>query len=147
MVSRHSNHPASLEAHANTTSRQYLNSEGKCIIAVNKRNLAEAKCVPCEGNTRRLGERKAAELLEKLGDGWRITKNKGVPQLQKTFEFKNFAHAMAFVNITAQIAESQGHHPNIYIFGWNKVRIELYTHAIRGLHKNDFIMAAKINVI
>ena len=114
---------------------------------MNKSGLASGKCVPCEGNVRPLGERKAAELLEKLGGGWKIVKKPLAPQLQKTFKFKNFAHAVAFVNITAQIAESQSHHPNIYIFGWNKVRIELYTHAIRGLHKNDFIMAAKINVI
>ncbi|MEM4255364.1 MAG: 4a-hydroxytetrahydrobiopterin dehydratase [Candidatus Norongarragalinales archaeon] len=104
------------------------------------------KCVPCEGGITPLPLREARKMLEILPAGWKIAENgAGIPQLRKTFVFKNFAKAIAFVNRIAAIAESQGHHPDIVVFGWNKVRIELYTHAIRGLHENDFVMAARID--
>jgi 4a-hydroxytetrahydrobiopterin dehydratase len=66
------------------------------------------------------------------------------PMLVRTFRFKDFAQAMGFVNRVAEIAEAEGHHPEIHI-SWNRVRLELTTHAIKGLSENDFIMAAKIS--
>jgi 4a-hydroxytetrahydrobiopterin dehydratase len=66
------------------------------------------------------------------------------PMLIRAFRFKDFAQAMTFVNRVAGIAEAEGHHPDIHI-SWNRVRLELTTHAIKGLSENDFIMAAKIN--
>ncbi len=111
-------------------------------------NLAAKKCVACEGGIPHLSGSEAKKLLKQLPPGWIMAKNsQGIVQLEKTFKFKNFVQAMEFVNKTAAIAEKEGHHPNIYIFGWNRVRIELYTHAIRGLHENDFIIAAKTEKI
>lgn len=107
--------------------------------------LESKKCVPCEGGIPPLPLSEARKLLKQLPSGWELKKNAGgIVQLERTFKFKNFAKAMEFVNKTAAIAEKQGHHPDIFVFGWNKVRMGLYTHAIRGLHENDFIMAARI---
>jgi 4a-hydroxytetrahydrobiopterin dehydratase len=70
----------------------------------------------------------------------------GVHRIKKSFKFKDFKDAISFVNKVAEIAEEEGHHPNISIF-YNRVELELYTHAIKGLFENDFIMAAKIDEI
>ena len=67
--------------------------------------------------------------------------------LAKSFRFKNFVEAMQFVNKVAEIAEQEGHHPNIFMHDYRKVKLTLYTHAIKGLHENDFILAAKIDEI
>lgn len=75
--------------------------------------------------------------------GWKLVEGEP-PKLTRSFRFKDFAEAMAFVNTVAAIAEAEGHHPDINI-SWNRVRFELVTHAINGLSMNDFIMAAKIN--
>jgi 4a-hydroxytetrahydrobiopterin dehydratase len=75
--------------------------------------------------------------------GWRLVEGEP-PRLTRSLKFKDFAPAMEFVNEIAAIAEAEGHHPDIYI-SWNRVRLELVTHAIHGLSMNDFIMAAKIN--
>ena len=75
--------------------------------------------------------------------GW--TKTQGeIDKIEKSFKFKDFNEAMIFVNNVAEIAEEQGHHPDILI-QWNKVTLTLWTHAIKGLHENDFIIAAKID--
>ena len=75
--------------------------------------------------------------------GW--TKTQGeIDKIEKSFKFKDFNEAMMFVNKVAEIAEEQGHHPDILI-QWNKVTLTLWTHAIKGLHENDFILAAKID--
>ena len=76
-------------------------------------------------------------------EGWEITENN--KKIFKGLKFKDFKMAMEFVNKVADLAEQEGHHPDILIHGWNKVRLELSTHAIGGLSENDFIMAAKID--
>jgi 4a-hydroxytetrahydrobiopterin dehydratase len=78
-------------------------------------------------------------MMEQL-PGWELQENK----LTRRFRFKDFKEAMAFVNKVADLSESEGHHPDIYI-SWNRVRLELTTHAIKGLSENDFIMAAKVS--
>lgn len=75
-------------------------------------------------------------------DGWAADED--FKKIYREFKFNNFKEAMEFVNQVASLAESEGHHPDIYIHHWNKVRLELSTHAIGGLSENDFIMAAKI---
>lgn len=75
---------------------------------------------------------------------WGLEKENGHQQIAKDFTFKNFTEAMSFVNKVADVAEVEGHHPNIDI-KYNKVRLTNYTHAIKGLHDNDFILAAKID--
>lgn len=104
-------------------------------------DLAKAKCVPCEGGVQPIGIVEAEGYLKELKLKWEIV---GGEKIKHLFEFKNFKEAIVFVNKVADIAEAEGHHPDIYIF-YNKVTIELWTHAINGLFKNDFILAAKIS--
>lgn len=106
-------------------------------------NLSDKKCVACEGGTPPLGEKEIAGYMLELKGDWEVVTNK---KIKKEFKFKDFKEAMAFVNNIAEIAEAEGHHPDIYIF-YNRVNIELRTHAVNGLSENDFIMAAKIDKI
>ncbi|OGK56711.1 hypothetical protein A3J15_02545 [Candidatus Roizmanbacteria bacterium RIFCSPLOWO2_02_FULL_38_10] len=106
-------------------------------------NLDKQKCVPCEGGTKPFTPREFAPYLSQVGD-WEVVKDK---KIEKLFKFKNFAKALEFVNMVGEIAEQEQHHPNIYMFGWSKVKITLMTHAIKGLSVNDFILATKINKI
>ena len=105
-------------------------------------DLLSKKCVPCEGGVPPMGEEEIAGLLPQV-QGWEVIEKK---KIQKVFKFKDFRAAMEFVNKVAGLAEEEGHHPDIHIH-YNKVRLELWTHAIGGLSENDFIAAAKINAI
>ncbi|HLD80476.1 MAG TPA: 4a-hydroxytetrahydrobiopterin dehydratase [archaeon] len=88
-----------------------------------------------------MGLEKARDLLSK-SPGWSLNE-KG--WIVKEKRLKDFKEAVAFANKVAELAENEGHHPNIYLHDWNKLRLELYTHSIGGLSENDFIMAAKIS--
>ena len=103
-------------------------------------DLHDKKCVPCEGGILPLGENEIASYLSQLKLEWQVVSNK---RIKKEFKFKNFKGGIVFVNKIAALAENEGHHPDICIF-YNRVRIELWTHAINGLSENDFMMAAKI---
>lgn len=103
--------------------------------------LTKKRCVPCEGGMKPLDKKQSDELLKQL-PSWEIRDGK----VTREFKFKNFVKAMEFVNKAAEIAENEGHHPDISIH-YNKVKIELWTHAINGLSENDFIVAAKIEGI
>lgn len=103
--------------------------------------LAEQKCVPCTVETPPLKRDEAEKLLKETPE-WTLKEN----SIERTFKFKDFREAMRFVNQVADIAEEEGHHPDIYIF-YNKVRLELSTHAIGGLSTNDFILAAKTDAL
>ncbi|GIW67058.1 MAG: putative pterin-4-alpha-carbinolamine dehydratase [Candidatus Parcubacteria bacterium] len=108
--------------------------------------LHKIHCIPCEGGIPALSDEEEEKYIKEVA-GWELIREKGEPhKIRKKFEFKNFKEAMKFVNKVAEIAEEEGHHPDIHIF-YNKVEIELWTHAINGLHKNDFILAAKIDKI
>ena len=86
------------------------------------------------------------KYLKKV-DGWNVKKNKDeIYFLEKNFKFKNFFESLKFVNIVGNIAETEGHHPDI-IFGWGYATIQIFTHKIKGLVESDFILAAKINKI
>ena len=102
-------------------------------------DLRQRFCVACEAGTPPMSMQLAEEMLSQV-PGWELAENK----LTRRFRFKDFKEAMAFVNKVADLAESEGHHPDIYI-SWNRVRLELTTHAIKGLSENDFIMAAKVS--
>ncbi len=104
-------------------------------------NLLNKKCVPCEGGTPPLTAEEIEKYLPEVSD-WEVLEDK---KINREFKFKDFKEAMAFVNKVADLAESEGHHPDICLHSWNKVRLELSTHAIGGLSENDFILAAKIN--
>ena len=103
--------------------------------------LSNQKCVPCEGGTLPMMLKEAQKYLADL-PGWEYKSD----CIAKNYKFKNFVEAMEFVNKVAAIAEEQGHHPNILI-SYNKITLELSTHAIGGLSINDFILASKIEEI
>lgn len=106
-------------------------------------DLATKKCVPCEGGIDPLTKEEAARYLSLL-EGWGMQEGK---QISKEYVFKDFPSALRFVNEAGSIAEAEGHHPDILLHGWNKVKITNYTHAILGLHLNDFVLASKIDVM
>ena len=104
-------------------------------------DLLKKHCVPCENGEGKLDINKIKEYLP-LVENWMLIGD----QIKRDFKFKNFKEAMDFVNKVAEIAEEEGHHPDIYIF-YNKVNLSLWTHAAKGLTENDFILAAKVNAL
>lgn len=108
---------------------------------MSRNTLSDKTCVPCRGGIAPLTEEKARELGAETPE-WALTENG--TRLFRRFEFADFRAAMEFVNRVADIAEQEGHHPDIAIH-WNKVELTLWTHKIGGLHENDFILAAKID--
>lgn len=105
--------------------------------------LAELKCVACRGGDPSLTEAEIAELLPQVPE-WNLVARDDIPRLQRIFKFKNYAQSLEFTNKVAAIAEEQDHHPLI-ILEWGKVTIQWWTHVVKGLHQNDFILAAKTN--
>jgi len=105
--------------------------------------LTEKKCAPCEGGVDPMTRADFEVYLEQVAD-WDIIDD---ARLDRDFQFKDFPEALAFVNEVGEIAEEEGHHPDILIHGWNKVKISLWTHAIGGLSINDFIVATKVDRI
>jgi 4a-hydroxytetrahydrobiopterin dehydratase len=105
--------------------------------------LATRHCVPCEGGTKPMTADEAERYVAQV-DGWVLVNGEPLKIRRKLPRFKNFGQAMTFVNRVAELAEGEGHHPDICI-SWNRVTLELVTHSIGGLSENDFIMAAKIN--
>lgn len=106
-----------------------------------KVDLTKQKCVPCEGGVEPMKREEFQQYLGQISD-WEVVEDK---KLAKKFKFKDFKEALAFVNKVGALAEEENHHPNIFIYGWNKVKITLTTHAIGGLSLNDFILASKID--
>ena len=105
--------------------------------------LSAKKCVPCEGGVAPLMHTEAEALIKETPQ-WNLSKD--WKSIARDFTFKDFKEAMVFVNHVADVAETEQHHPDISV-SWNKVTIELWTHAIGGLSENDFIVAAKIELI
>ncbi len=105
--------------------------------------LSEKTCAPCRGGIPPLAENDAAVFARDVPD-WKLTQ--GSTRIERAFKFDDFVAALAFVNQVGELAEKEGHHPDL-AFGWGYANIELYTHKIKGLHENDFIMAAKIDCI
>ncbi len=103
-------------------------------------DLASKTCVPCKGGVPPL---QGAELtaLQSQVPGWDVVEGH---HLERNFKFPDFAQALAFVNRVGEIAEQQGHHPDIYLT-WGKAGIKTWTHTIDGLTESDFILAAKIS--
>lgn len=106
-------------------------------------DLTKKHCVPCEGGTPPLSLNEALKYMQQTG-GWEILDEKSM-KIQRKFIFKDFKEALDFINKVGHLAESENHHPDIYLHNFRKVDITLYTHAISGLSENDFILAAKIN--
>ena len=109
-------------------------------------DLLNKKCVPCEGGVVPFDISEIHKYQKKV-DGWQINKEKKkIFFLNKKFSFKNFLESQKFVNHVSDIAEKEGHHPDI-IFGWGYACVQIFTHKIKGLVESDFILAAKIDKI
>jgi 4a-hydroxytetrahydrobiopterin dehydratase len=106
-------------------------------------DLAAKDCQPCKGGVPPLKGQTLIDLTAQLGHSWAVISEH---HLEKTFAFKDFAGALAFTNQVGDIAEAEGHHPDIYL-AWGKVQIKIWTHKIDGLTESDFILAAKIESI
>ncbi len=106
-------------------------------------DLSLKKCVPCEGGALPLKGEEINEYLKAVSSEWKVVDAKSIVRV---FTFKNFKEAIKFVNKVADLAEDEGHHPDITI-NYSKVTLDLSTHAIGGLSENDFIVAAKIEDI
>jgi len=102
-------------------------------------DLSKKKCIPCSGKTAPLKGQSAAKLFRQLAPGWRIVDEH---HLEKECRFPNFRDALAFTNVVGELAEQEGHHPDIFL-SYGKVVIQLWTHKIQGLSESDFIFAAK----
>ena len=105
------------------------------------KELLKKKCIPCEAGAEPFNEKQAKEYLGQVAD-WMLDEN--YKKISKEYKFKDFIGAMNFVQKVADLAEEEGHHPDIHIH-YNRVLLELWTHAIGGLSENDFILAAKID--
>lgn len=103
--------------------------------------LSELKCVACRDGDPMLTDNEIAELHPQVSE-WEIVEVDGINRLQRIFKFKNYIEAVAFTNKIAMTAEKEDHHPLI-ITEWGRVTVQWWTHVVKGLHKNDFIMAAK----
>jgi 4a-hydroxytetrahydrobiopterin dehydratase len=103
--------------------------------------LARERCVACRRDSPRVTDEEIAELHPGVAE-WRLTEDDGIKRLDRTFEVKGFAEAMALADQVGAAAEEEGHHPRLTV-EWGRLNVAWWTHKIKGLHRNDFIMAAK----
>ncbi|MGX5200534.1 4a-hydroxytetrahydrobiopterin dehydratase [Aliikangiella sp. IMCC44632] len=103
--------------------------------------LTTQSCEACQAEAPQVNEQELAQLIKQIPD-WKAISINGVMQLEREFKFKNFKLALEFTNRVAEMAEQQGHHPAL-LTEWGKVKVNWWSHSIKGLHKNDFICAAK----
>ena len=106
-----------------------------------KMTLTQEKCVACRRDSPRVTDAEIAELHPQVAD-WELTDTDGIKRLERKFKFSDFAAALVFSTRVGEEAESEGHHPRITL-EWGRVGVEWWTHKIKGLHRNDFIMASK----
>lgn len=103
-------------------------------------DLADGVCVPCQGGVPPLAREEAEALLARLGpNGWHLVEGH---HLEKEYGFPDFVSALAFVNRLGELAEREGHHPDVHL-AWGRVRLAIWTHKIDGLTESDFVLAAK----
>ena len=103
--------------------------------------LTQLKCTACRGGEPTLTDAQVAELHPQVPN-WQVVERDDIKRLEWTFKFDNFVHALTFTNKVGELAEEEGHHPAI-LTEWGRVTVTWWTHKIKGLHQNDFIMAAK----
>ena len=103
--------------------------------------LPEKKCIPCAAGTPPLTGEKARNLLAELHRDWRVVNDH---HLEREFGFKDFRQALAFTNRVGELAEAEGHHPDLHL-AWGKVKVIIWTHKINGLSESDFVLAAKVD--
>ena len=108
-------------------------------------NLAQEHCVSINASSLRLNEAEADNLLAEL-NGWKTYRKENEPRLEKSFKFADFKQALEFTNQVGQLAEVENHHPAL-LTEWGSVTVTWWTHRIKNLHRNDFIMAAKTEAV
>ena len=109
---------------------------------VSAEQLCSTKCVPCEGGVPKLSTEEAKAQLAVLS-GWILLS--GPDRIRKSWTVKNFMAGLEFFGKVAEVAEAEGHHPDLHLIGYRNLSIEIWTHAIQGLSLNDFILAARID--
>ncbi len=109
-----------------------------------KDELLKKKCVPCEGGIPAVPRQKSLEYLKELPD-WLLSED--AKSISSQYVMEDFMAAVEFINAVARLAEAEGHHPDIHLTGYRRLKIELSTHAIGGLSENDFILAAKMETL
>ncbi|XP_022925639.1 uncharacterized protein LOC111803220 isoform X3 [Cucurbita pepo subsp. pepo] len=108
-------------------------------------DLSTKKCVPCNSkDLRPMTEDAAKHLIRELAE-WNLINEDGKLKLNRSLKVKSFLKGMDLFKLIAEVAEAEGHHPDLHLVGWNNVTIEIWTHAVGGLTENDFILASKIN--
>ena len=107
--------------------------------------LTEMKCEACQRGAPRVTDEESRTLHKQVSD-WALLEREGIQRLERDFAFKDFADALAFTNSIGKLAEEEGHHPAL-LTEWGSVTVTWWTHKIRGLHQNDFIMAAKTDAL
>lgn len=108
-------------------------------------NLAAGKCIPCRGGDPSLTNTEIADLLPHVPQ-WQCVTQDNILRLQRVFKLKNYIQALELTNQIAAIAEAEDHHPLI-VLEWGRVTVQWWTHVVKGLHRNDFIMAAKTDAL
>lgn len=108
--------------------------------------LSQKRCKPCEGGVSPLSKDQVQALLKDL-TGWQLTGDSDQKRLRKEWRVKDFLVALDFFNRVGAIAEQEDHHPDLHLVGYRNVAIEIWTHALNGLSENDFILAAKIDML
>ena len=103
--------------------------------------LTQSSCVPCRGGVAPLDEAGIANYAPDVPE-WRVVKRDGIARIEREYTFPDFQEALDFTVAIGELAEREQHHPDIHL-SWGKVRVETWTHKIKGLHRNDFILAAK----
>jgi 4a-hydroxytetrahydrobiopterin dehydratase len=103
--------------------------------------LASSGCEACRADAPRVTDEEIARYSPEIPD-WEVVERGGIRQLERTYKFRNFVDALAFTNAVGAIAEEEGHHPDL-LTAWGKVTVTWWSHKIKGLHRNDFVMAAK----
>lgn len=111
------------------------------IRGMEMETLMQMKCVACHGGEPTLTDEEIADMLPQVSE-WKIVEQDGAKHLERRFTYRNFVQALAFTNKVGELAEAEGHHPAI-LTEWGNVTVTWWTHKIKGLHQNDFIMAAK----
>ncbi len=104
-------------------------------------DLVQMKCVACRTDAPTVTTEEILEFQPQVPQ-WEITERSEIKRLERAYEFKNFSDALSFTNKVGELAEEEGHHPAL-LTEWGRVAVEWWTHKIKGLHRNDFIMAAK----
>ena len=107
--------------------------------------LTQEKCVACRRDSPLVTQEEVAELRPQIPD-WDLTNLDGIDRLQRVLKFGNFADALEFATALGNAADAEGHHPRLTV-EWGRVGVDWWTHKIKGLHRNDFIMAAKTDAM